>query len=80
MDNISKRRVLFAKELHSVATFRVPIYAKRRQLLKWLETNTDGEFFLGMGIVSFANEQDVLMFKLGPHYDRERNNTIKSRY
>jgi len=71
--NTLERRVLFPEELRIVASFYLPGgYRKGREVIKWLETNTSGKFYIGQGFVSFNDEADVLMFRLGPHYDVNR--------
>ncbi len=72
MSDVRDRRVLHAEEISSAGTFLVPRQAARSVLMKWIETNTGSRFYIGNGFVTFEDEGDVLMFKLGPHYDRER--------
>jgi len=75
MNNIRDRRLLFPNELTSAGGFYAPIHKQRRKLLKWISTNTSGRFYLGSiygGFVIFEDEVDVIMYKLGPHYDFDR--------
>lgn len=73
MIDVWDRRVLWAEQLHSCATFRVKNWDKQQELLKWMRTNTGGKFYVGGGFVSFNDERDVIMFKLSSHYDPNRN-------
>ena len=66
------RRVLRPEEIKSAGTFIVSTWSERRALLKWIETNTGGRFFLGQGFVTFEDEGDVIMYRLGPYYDCDR--------
>jgi len=70
--SLRDRRVLKASDLTVAGMFLVPTWKGRRELLKWIETNTSGMFYLGKGFVTFADSGDVLMYKLGPHYDPNR--------
>ena len=71
-EEFRSRRVLQPEDIKASGTFLVPVYEDRAKLRKWIATNTSGRFFIGQGFVTFEDEADVLMFKLGPHYDRDR--------
>lgn len=69
MSDMRERRALYPIDGHH---FNVPPINLRKDIVRWISTNTSGQFYLCGGWVTFAEEADALMFMLSKYYAQHR--------